>query len=325
MIWRSGFNTRWGFGLLFASTVFTPAAACDFCLMHQGISPLETLNGAGVRVNQRYTLLDSVFQGEHERPNPGAKEEFWTTDISGFYSPMEGLLLYANLPVRVTHGHGDVATAADGGVDLGTATGGDTGIGDASLLARYTFFRRHTLDSSLLLAVSGGLKLPTGATWGRDDNGNFLDAHTQLGTGSVDGLVGVSFNYALARVAISGGAFGSITSEGKFGDTNHQFGNSINYDLTGRYRLYPAMIGQSSTQVFASLGIDGEARERETEDGATVADSGGHTLYLSPGLQVNFAEHWTAEVSYHHAFYHSLNGTQLGEDYKIFGSLTYLF
>jgi hypothetical protein len=32
-----------------------------------------------------------------------------------------------------------------------------------------------------------------------------------------------------------------------------------------------------------------------------------------------------AEVAYHHAFHHDLNGTQLGDRYKVFGSLTYLF
>lgn len=80
------------------------ALACDFCLMHQGISPLETLNGAGIRITQRYTRLDSVFQGTDEVSNPGALEEFWTTDVSGFYSVSEGLLLMANIPFRVTHG-----------------------------------------------------------------------------------------------------------------------------------------------------------------------------------------------------------------------------
>jgi hypothetical protein len=75
----------------------------------------------------------------------------------------------ANIPFRVTHGDGDVETAPDGSVDLETDTGGDEGIGDISLLARYTFFRRHTLDSTLFIAVTGGVKLPTGSTDARTD------------------------------------------------------------------------------------------------------------------------------------------------------------
>ena len=221
---------------------------------------------------------------------------------------------------------GDVSTAADGGVDLDDETGGAEGLGDISLLARYTFYRHHTLDSTLFFAVSGGVKLPTGATNARtDDNAEFLDAHTQLGSGPTDVLLGVSFNYALGRYVFSSNALGAINGEGEFGDTDHRFGNSINYDLTGRYRLFPAMPGQSSTQVFVSLGLTGETRAREHEDGAEVIDSGGHTVYIAPGLQAAFSGHWVAELSYNHAVFHSLNGTQLGEDFKIFGNLTYLF
>jgi len=302
------------------------ADACDFCLMHQGISPLETLNGAGLRATQRYTLLDKVFQGSDEVANPGAREEFWTLDLTGFYSVGEGFMLMANVPLRKTLGHGDVATGEDGGVELEPDSGGDKGIGDVSLLARWIFFRRHTLDSTLMLAVSGGVKLPTGATHGLTDDGEgFLDAHTQLGTGSTDTLLGVSFNYALGRFSLSGNALASFNGEGEFGDTRHQFGDSVNFDLTGRCRISPATIVQYTTQVFASLGLAGEVRGRELEDGETVGDSGGKTVYITPGVQANFAAHWTAELTYQHAIHHDLNGTQLGENYKVFGSLTYLF
>jgi len=124
---------------------------------------------------------------------------------------------------------------------------------------------------------------------------------------------------------VSGNVLGAITGEGKFGDTDHRFGDSINYDLTGRYRLFPTTLGQSPTQIFVSLGLAGEVRAKEHEDGVEVGDSGGHTVYIAPGLQANFAEHWVAELAYQYAVYHNLNGTQLGEDFKVFGSLTYLF
>jgi hypothetical protein len=66
-------------------------------------------------------------------------------------------------------------------------------------------------------------------------------------------------------------------------------------------------------------------REREKEDGVAVPDSGGNTVYLSPGLQLVMAPHWIAELSYQHAIYHKLNGTQLGETYKVITGVTYLF
>ena len=312
---------------LIAPALLWPAAvrACDFCLLQQGISPLETLNGAGARVTQRYTLLNTVYQGTRQIPNPGTLEEYWTTDLSAFYSPTPGLLLMANLPYRVTHVDGHLHVHADRTVELHDDVGGDEGIGDLALLGRYTFFTHHTLDSSMLLAVTAGMKTPTGSTNGRTDDGEFLDAHTQLGTGSLDALFGVSFYYSLGRVSVSGNALANFAGEGEAGDQEHEFGDSVNYDVAARYRLFPSVPGGSATSLFASLGVGGEVRGRETEDGMRAVDSGGHTVYIVPGLQWNIGPHWTAEFSYRHAVHHDLNAIQLGEDYKVFGSLTYLF
>ena len=315
--------------LLPLAAVVTPAKACDFCLISQGISPLETQRGSGLRITQRYALNDSVFKGTDEIDNPGAEERFWTTDYTGFYSvpQVEGLLLSLNLPLRSTELDGHIHAHEDGEVEFHPDRGSDGGVGDLSLLARYTFLKHHTLDSTLLLAASTGVKLPTGETDARLDNEpeEFMDAHTQVGTGSTDLLLGAGFNFARQRFAISGNALGSLTGEGEVGDVDHRFGNWLNYDLTGRYRLYPGTVGSVPTSVFLSFGVAGELRAKEEENGAPLSDSGGHTIYTTPGVQVNFAEHWVAELSYHHSVYHDLNAVQLGEDFKVFGSVTYLF
>ena len=132
---------------LIAGLPYSVASACDFCLVSQGISPLQTLNGVGLWVNQRYTLLDQVYQGDREITNPGVRERFWTTELSGFYGVNDRLLLIATLPARKTDGQGDVSTGAKGEVD--TARGGDGGVGDRALMGRYTIFSHHTLTSSL--------------------------------------------------------------------------------------------------------------------------------------------------------------------------------
>ena len=63
----------------------SPVRACDFCLISQGISPLETLSGSGLRLTQRYALNDSVYRGTEEIDNPGGRESFWTTDLTAEY------------------------------------------------------------------------------------------------------------------------------------------------------------------------------------------------------------------------------------------------
>jgi len=142
---------------------------------------------------------------------------------------------------------------------------------------------------------------------------------------STDLLLGISVDHALGRYAVSANLLASIAGKGETGNESHQFGNALNYDATVKYRLRPAISGASSNAFFVSLGVNGEYRDKEELGGATLPDSGGNTVYLTPGLQFQVASHWIFEATYLHAVYHDLNGIQLGENYKLSGSVTYLF
>ena len=67
----------------------------------------------------------------------------------------------------------------------------------------------------------------------------------------------------------------------------------------------------------------GEYRGKEKLDGVTLDDTGGHTLYLTPGVQLFFRQ-FILEFSFWQAVQHDLNGEQLGETFKTFGGLTWL-
>jgi hypothetical protein len=302
-----------------------PAQACDYCLLNQGLSPLQTQRGVGVRVGQRYTRLDEVYEGSDEVPNPGVEEEYWTTEVSGFYSVNDRLMLLVTAPLRHTEGDGEVEEEEGGDLGREDVTGDATGLGDVSLLARYTMASHHTLDATTLVAGVLGVKLPTGSTNERGDQGEYLDSHLQLGTGSTDLLVGLSLDHARGRVSVSANVLASFAGEGETGDASHEFGDSLNYDVTAKARLTPSIIGQSSNAYFVSLGVNGELRDREHLDGRRIDDSGGHTIYLTPGVQGRFEDHWVIEAAYQHAIYRHLNEVQLGERYRIFANVTYLF
>lgn len=301
------------------------ALACDFCLLSQGISPLETLSGAGVRVNERYTSLDKVYNGTHKTTNPGAREEFWTTEVTGFYAVTEDLMVLGVVPFKTTRMKGELIVNPDGTVDLDPMRGTESGLGDVAVIGRYAFLRRHTIDTTTTLAALLGVKFSTGKTDGKADNGEFLDSHIQLGTGSTDYIIGASLNHATGKLSISANLLGTLTTDGKFGDTKHRFGNALNYDLTAKYRVYPTETGPGGAQFFVALGVNGELRDREKVDDVKDPNSGGHTVYLSPGLQAVVSPHLVFELSYQKAVYHNLYGVQLGEDYKATGGVTYLF
>lgn len=302
-----------------------PVAACDYCLISQGISPLQTQTGAGLRIAHRYTRLDSVYDGDDEVDNPGVREEYWTTELSGFVSLNERLTALVNLPLRKTKGDGELAEGPGGEPEREDITGDTTDFGDLSLLGRYRFLSRHTLDTSTLVAAVFGIKLPTGSTNRHGDQGEHLDSHLQPGTGSTDLLLGVSLDHAIGRYSLSANLLASLPGEGETGGESHRFGNTLNYDVTARYRVAPSVPGETADAFFVSLGVNGESRAKEELDGDTLDDTGGHTLYLTPGLQYRHGANWVVEATYQYAFYHKLNETQLGEDYRLTGSLTYLF
>ena len=301
------------------------ALACDFCMLSQGISPLDTIKGTGIKISERYTLLDQVYQGTSEKTNPGAKETHWTTELTGFYGITPDFMVMAVVPYKKGSTSGELDTTVTP-VGFDPAGAGDTSnVGDIALMGRYTFLKSETPDVTTILAGVLGVKLATGNTTAKANSGEYLDSHLQAGTGSTDCLLGLSYSHSLSRFSVSANMLGTIATEGKYGSIKHEFGNALNYDVTGKYRVVPEAFEPMKSQVFAALGINGEVRQQEKVDGVAVADSGGNTVYLSPGLQLVIAAHWVADLSYQHAVYHNLKGTQLGETYKVVSGITYIF
>jgi hypothetical protein len=302
--------------------------ACDFCLLSQGISPLDTIKGNGIKITERYTLLDQAYRGTEEVPALGARETHWTTEFTGFYSPMPHLTLLAVIPYRAGETSGELMPGSDGtSTELDTAGAGSArGIGDVALLARYTFVALDRPGSTTRIAAQLGVKFPTGSTDAKTDDGEeYLDSHLQPGTGSTDFMLGLSLSHALQRLSFAANLLGTLPGEGEFGDTSHQFGNALNYDVSAKYRVYPGVAAPRAPQFFAVLGVGGEWRGKETIAGATEENSGGNTVYLVPGLQLTLAPHWVFDLTYQAAVYHDLGGTQLGETSKTVGGVTYLF
>ncbi|MGE0486460.1 MAG: transporter [Gammaproteobacteria bacterium] len=330
--------------LLCAALASASAEACDYCLLSQGISPLDTVNGRGLRLVQRYTELDSVYAGSRELDNPGAQETYHTTEVTGFWSARPWLTLIGVVPFRVTtvdghlehvgghhhddeedHDHHDEPDDADPAVRaVEDQHGGDGGLGDISLLARARVFQQHTLDSTTTVALLAGVKLPSGNTDGRADNGAYLDAHLQLGSGATDGLFGAALQYVRGRWALNGNVLGALRGQGEAGAHDYDYGDSLNYDLTVRYRVGPAVPGEGPRRWFLSCGLGGEVRGKEIEAGSRIDDSGGHVLFVQPGMQLGIGSRWTFELGAQVPVHHDLAGTQLGEDLKVFGSINVL-
>ncbi len=287
--------------------------ACDFCLAAQGISPLE-VGSSGLRVDVRYLSVGTVYRGASKATNTEQElETHLTQQYSLFLALNDRWSLATLIPVPRRH-----SERVD---DQGQmAVGNQFGVGDVAMLARYKLFVGHDFESTYILSMQGGLKLPTGRTDGYDSRGGLLDAHVQLGTGSTDVLAGMNGFAAVGRVAMIGNVLASLTGKGAH---HHEFGNSLNYDATVRYRLWPTEYEE--TQLFLTLGLNGELRGHERQDGFVDSNSGGNVVYASPGVQIFVSPDFSLEFSYQHAVLHNLYGQQLGEDYRLMSGVQILF
>ncbi len=287
--------------------------ACDFCLAAQGISPLE-VGSSGLRIDVRYLSVGSLYQSGSRTANADRElETHLTQQYSLLYALDNNFTLAALVPIPRRH-----SERVEGRGTM--VVGNQFGLGDVAFLGRLKLYVGHDIASTFILSVQGGLKLPTGRTDGRDSKDELLDAHIQLGTGSTDILAGMSGFAAIGRFAFIGNILGSLTGAGANG---HQFGNSLNYDGTARYRIWPD--DYDNPQFFLTLGLSGELRGHERQDGFVDPNSGGNVVYASPGVQVFLTPAFTIEFSYQQAVYHNLYGQQLGEDYRLMSGLQILF
>jgi hypothetical protein len=303
-----------GFGQRGATLTEFPNAVsyCDYCLASQGISPLE-VGSTGLRVDVRYLSLGSLYQDGAKVENSERElETHFTQQYSLYYSFLPRFSLGAFVPIAKRHSE-QLNEAGQ------VVTGNEFGLADLTLLLRYKALVSHDMETTSIITFSVGAKLPTGKTDGRDSEGELLDAHIQLGSGSTDVLLGASGFLTFQRVALIANLLGAITSKGANG---HQFGDILNYDASIRYRLYPSEY--DDTQLFATFGVYGELRGKEVQDGAAIASSGGNVVFLSPGFQLYPMPSISIEASYHIPIVHALNGEQLGEDYRIMAGVQFL-
>ncbi|MDB5034182.1 MAG: putative lipoprotein [Chlorobi bacterium] len=297
----------------FGSPPATPVSKCDFCLAAQGISPLEA-GGSGARLDIRYLRLGTVYEGGTREANDEQETEWHLTQqYSVFYGVGPGATLSALIPVARRHSEAIDEQGA-------SVTGDQFGLGDISLIGRYRAIDEHEFTTTTIVSLVGGLKLPTGRTTGTDSRGELLDAHIQLGTGSTDLLFGANYFGAADRFSAAVNLLAGVPTGGANG---HRFGPGLNYDATLRYRVYPEII--DTRMFFLGITAAGEHRGREKEEGVIVENSGGGVVYLGPNAQVYLSPSLSFEAAFQYPVAHSLNGRQLGEDYRVMAGGMLLF
>lgn len=178
-----------------------------------------------------------------------------------------------------------------------------TKLGDARVLARYRLGTFESSDHRLGTAgLNFGLKLPTGRYDVRNADGERAERTLQPGTGTTDALLGAYFSQLLPVKDLSWFAQG-LLQQPLDSREGYRPGRRVSLDAGLRY--------DASERVGVLLQVNALYRGRDSGANAEPQDSGGKSLFLSPGVSVGFTKDVRLYGFLQLPLYQYVNGVQL--------------
>ncbi len=259
------------------------------------------LQGRGIRTFGKIVRKTTLRNDGDKISDPENREVMvWVAPVAVPYNLFnDKFQVGAIVPfMKVNSNSGDVSTS---------------GLGDIRLFAKYLLFQYDRKNKTIRAASKAGVKLPTG-----DEN-----EQPVLETGSTDVFFATVAGWIEGRVGVYLEAIYNVNTSKNTVD----FGNSVSYNLAFGYRLLPAVYETyPSPQLNGFLEINGTTTNKNTINGQKINDSGGTTIFLSPGLQYVGGRRWLIEASVQIPIVNELNGTQLVTDWTVsFGTRVLLF
>jgi hypothetical protein len=216
------------------------------------------------------------------------------------------------------------------------------GIGDLTLFGQYRFFNQNHTE----LAALFGLKTPTGRTNDFTAQGEIFDAEFQPGSGSWDPLLGLAWTHHEGKWSYDANVlYTRVTT----GTQNTDLGDRFQYNFAISYRL--SSLGSGEHPMFHGaerheegddghhhehghestgpsldlvLELNGEWHAEQVTNGISDPNSGGNTIFISPGLRLS-QDKWSGFVSVGIPIVDDLNGIQSEPDLRVIAGATWLF
>lgn len=200
--------------------------------------------------------------------------------------------------------------------DLDTHPGGshvnrsNSGFGDLTLFGRQTLYQRDWPGQTLRVAGFTGMEAPTGEDDKRDTQGR-LPPSLQLGSGSWDGFAGLVATWQTLDYQLDG----QIAYRANGEANGFEAGDEWRLDASLQYRLWPTELGAGVPGfLYGVLELNVLEREENRMAGVTDDNSGGTTVFLSPGIQY-VSKRWVWEAVLQMPVQQDLNGTALESDF----------
>ncbi len=186
------------------------------------------------------------------------------------------------------------------------------GLGDVSLFARYTLFKRDWPGRTLRIAPFAGFKAPTGSDTASEHFGR-LPPSVQSGTGSWDGFGGLVATWQTLDYEVDG----QISYRGNTQANGFRAGDQLRLDASLQYRLWPqSLTGNIPGFFYAVLESNLSFRKKNRVNHQSDQNSGGTQWFLTPGLQY-VTQRWVIEAAVQVPVVQQLNGQALENDFIV--------
>jgi hypothetical protein len=270
-------------------------------------------------LQQDYTQFEHVSRGDAERraARAGGFDSLENASISSVslsYGIFDELQVSAAIGYYWGNNFID-AESDDGEVESGVAD--PQGLTDLSLTLKWRVMRGKFGN----LALIGGVIAPTGRDDVHLDNGELLEPSSQPGTGAWAYRFGLGYSrFLTSRITIDTGAVYTLRTEHDGFTVGDRFdtGVAMAYRLTESIKEFPnySVFGEVAAVWIGKDHIDGEGDN---------PNSGGWTVYFSPGFRARFNEHVALTFAPSVPLYQALNGEQVRADFKLSASLSFEF
>ena len=218
-----------------------------------------------------------------------------------------GVLPYVDKKLDLTEAGGRISRSA-------------SGVGDASVFARYTLVQHDQPGRTFRIAPFAGVKAPTGDDDNRDTFGR-LPPSVQSGSGAWDVFGGIVATYQTFALQ----ADGQVSYRVKNKANGFDPGDELRLDGSLQYRLWPRQLGGGVPSfLYGVLETNLVHRDRNEMNGNEDANSGDTTVFLSPGLQY-VTKRWIVEGAVQLPVVQNLRGTALENDYVVRAGVRFNF
>ena len=196
----------------------------------------------------------------------------------------------------------------------GSATGNPEGLTDLAIRGKYRLMKGAPGNLSVVL---GGI-IPTGKDDELLSDGDPLEPSSQPGTGEFGIQSGLAYSrYLTTNMTMDASAVYTY----RFEDDGFQVGDRLDTSIAFAYRFTESVRDYPQVSVFGEVTNVYIGKDESDEEGNNP-NSGGNTLFLTPGVRLRFTEQVSFSLAPSIPVLQDLNGNQLETDFRVMGQLT---